>query len=401
MISLDSLRLNRCDWFLIFFLMYYLQGTLYPEGGVISLGFMGINLIVSLLYAIRVMQMRDTPIYFRGLNILVVLFTIYGIVLMATSPSTIFYPISGMKVASYNYIKYAYMSLLPVYPFYYFARYGYLTEDKLKVWGFIFLASTIVSYFRMQQQALVLMAKKGNDAKEVTNNAGYIFLSYIPLLMVYRKKPLLQFALLAFALAFVVMGMKRGAIILGGLAAIYFMRQAIKNSSGKYRFIFIFLSLLLCIGAVVFFIHMMNTSAYMMQRINATMEGNSSGRDKLYTYFWNYFVNDADILQFLIGRGANGTLEIYKNYAHNDWLELAVNQGLLGIVCYIFYWVYFYKTFRYATDDSAKVILAMTLIVYFAKTWFSMSYGDMSYITTCTLGYALATMYAPEFDEDE
>ena len=402
MISLNPLRLNRCDWFLIFFLMYYLQGILYPSGGVISLGFLSVNLVVSLFYTLRVIQMRDIPVYFRGLNIFLVLVSVYGIALIATSPATIYYPISGASVTSYNYLKYVWISLLPVYTFYYFARKGYLTEERLRVWGFLFLASTVVSYFHMQQETLKLVAKMGSDAKEVTNNAGYIFLSNIPLLVVYRRKPLLQFALLAFSLAFIVMGMKRGAILLGGLSAVYFMRQAIRNSSGKYRFLFVAMSVMLCIGAVMFFIHMMNTSEYMMQRINATMEGNSSGRDKLYSHFWNYFIHEADILQFFIGRGANGTMEIYKNYAHNDWLELAVNQGLLGIVCYVFYWRCFYKTWRHTVDEKAKVIIAMTMIIYFAKTLFSMSYGDMDYITTSTLGYALATMYPsePEIESD-
>ena len=99
-------------------------------------------------------------------------------------------------------------------------------------------------------------------------------------------------------------------------------------------------------------------------------------------------------MHFLLGRGANGTLEIYYNYAHNDWLEIAVNQGLLGVIIYFVYWKNMYATWKNATNVDAKAIIAMAIIVYFAKTLFSMSYGDMTYVFTSVLGYALANVNA-------
>ena len=130
----------------------------------------------------------------------------------------------------------------------------------------------------------------------------------------------------------------------------------------------------------------------MMKRIEDTLSGNSSGRDNLYTFFWNYFTENADFTHYLLGRGANGTLEIYYNYAHNDWLEIAVNQGLLGIIIYAFYWFCFYKTWKHAKNIDSKTILVLTALIFFAKTLFSMSYADMSYVSTSVLGYALATV---------
>lgn len=226
----------------------------------------------------------------------------------------------------------------------------------------------------------------------MTNNAGYLFLSILPMLVIYRKKPLLQFATFAFVMAFLIMGMKRGAIIIGAISAIYFMWRVVQSSRGNTRFLFIFLSVAICVGVVYFFIHEMATSDYMQQRLESTMEGNSSGRDDLYSFFWHYFTDEADVLHYLIGRGANGTLEIYNSYAHNDWLEIAVNQGVLGLVVYVFYFLGFYKTWKCATNTDAKTILALMLFIFFAKTLFSMSYGDMTFVATAPLGYALASI---------
>lgn len=381
--------------FLVVWVLYYLQGIVYPEGGAISITLLGVNLLVSADCAIKVLQWRNNPIYFKGFNMLMLLFTVYGIALIVTSSSTLYYPLSGKDMPSYNYIKSIYLSLLPIYPFYYYTKKGYLTANRLRIWGLIFLASVTLSYFRMQRDALAELLEEGSSVEEVTNNMGYLFLSILPMLVIYRKKPLLQFATFAFVMAFLIMGMKRGAIAIGFVSAIYFMWQIIYKSRGKMRFVFILLSVVICVSIVYFFIHEMATSDYMQHRLESTMEGNSSGRDKLYSFFWYYFTDEADIMHYLIGRGANGTLEIYYNYAHNDWLEIAVNQGLLGLVVYVLYFLGFYKTWKCATNTDAKTILALMLFIFFAKTMFSMSYADMTFVATSPLGYALATVNKP------
>ena len=401
MISLNPAKLNRCDWFIIVWVLYYLQGVLYSSGGAISTGLLGINLLVSIYCAIKIWQIPNHPPYIKGLNLLVVMFSIYGFAHIINNPSVAHYTVSGMSMASYNYIKAIYLSILPIYAFYYFSLKGYLTAERLRWWAVVFCISCVVSYYLYMQQAMEKLLERGSSAEETTNNAGYLFLSLIPIWVVYRKKPLLQYAGLAFCMAFILMGMKRGAILIGGVVVLYLIWQIIKNARGKQRVIVILLTAVLAVAGVYFVIDMMTSSDYFLQRLEATKEGNSSGRDSLYSFFWTYFTEKADVIQYLFGRGANGTLEIYYNYAHNDWLEIAVNQGLLGIVVYAVYWKQFYSTWRQSTNIEAKTILALVGIIYFAKTLFSMSYADMTYVCTSVLGYALATYNEPNFDEYE
>lgn len=395
MISLNPFKLNRCDWYIIVWVLYYLQGVLFSSGGAISTGLLGINLLISIWCAIKVWQMPHHPPYIKGLNLLVLLFSIYGFALILMSPSTIHYRMSGMSMASYNYIKSIYLSILPIYAFYYFSIKGYLTAERLRWWAVVFSISCVVSYYLYMQQAMEKLLARGSMAEETTNNAGYLFLSLIPIWVLFRKKPLLQYAGLAFCMAFILMGMKRGAIAIGGVVVIYLIWQIIKNARGKQRFIVILLTAVLAVAGVYFVIDMMTSSDYFLQRLEATKEGNASGRDSLYSFFWTYFTEKVDAIQFLFGRGANGTLEIYYNYAHNDWLEIAVNQGVLGIAVYVVYWIQFYSTWRQSTNIEAKTILALVGIIYFAKTIFSMSYADMTYVCTSVLGYALATYKRP------
>ncbi len=389
MISLNPLKLNRCDCFIILWVIYYLQGTLYAEGGIIGISLLGINLLISAICALKVFQMRDTPIYFRGLGLLLVLFTIYGFALIVSHPGIIHYP-SGREVPSFNYIKNIYLSMLPTYAFYYFSRKGYLTAGRLRAWFLIFFISCIYSYIHYRTHMIEFKAKAGAYVEEITNNAGYLFLSLIPIIVFFRKRPLLQYISLAAILLFVVLSMKRGAIIICAVTTAYFFWELIRQSHGRRKVALFMLTTLLCIATVYFVIYWISVSDYMERRIEDTLNGNSSGRDNLYEFFWTYFTKGADLLQYFFGRGANGTLEIYKNYAHNDWLEIAVNQGLVGVVIYAYYWLCFYKTWKQATNPDAKLIIALIGIIYFAKTLFSMSYGDMTYVSTSVFGYTLA-----------
>lgn len=388
---LNLSKFNRCDWFILAWVLYYLQGVLYPMGGVIATGLLDINLLVSMVCAIKIWHIPHQPSYFKGLNLLVLMFSIYGFALIISSPSTLYYPISGISIPSYNYIKSIYLSILPIYAFYYFSYKGYLTAEKLRLWAIIFCVSCIVSYYYNMRQGLEFLIRRGSLAKEITNNVGYTFLSLIPIWVLFRKKPLLQYLGLTLCMAYIIMGMKRGAILIGGVIVLYFVWRIIKTSRGRQRVVIFFLTIVLAIVAVYFVIDMLSNSDYFVQRLEATKEGNSSGRDSLYSFFWTYFTERADFVQYLFGRGANGTLEIYYNYAHNDWLEIAVNQGMFGVIIYVVYWICFYRTWRRSTNVEAKMILALVGIIYFAKTIFSMSYSDMTYICTSVFGYALAT----------
>ena len=187
-ISLNPAKLNRCDWFILVFVVYYLQGVLYPSGGALSAGLLGINLLVSVWCAIKIWLMPHNPPYIKGLNLLVLMFSIYGFAFIAMNPTTVHYAMSGLTMSSYNYIKSIYLSILPIYAFYYFSLKGYLTAERLRWWAVVFCISCVISYHYYIQQALMELMENGSSPEETTNNAGYLFLSLIPIWVLFRKK---------------------------------------------------------------------------------------------------------------------------------------------------------------------------------------------------------------------
>lgn len=380
---------NRCDLFLLGWVVYYLQGILYTEGGILSVALLGLLMFVSIWYFIKTIQQNNLPVYFKGLNTLLLLLTLYGVFHIILNPGTVHYRASGLTMESYEYLKAIWLSLLPIYPFYYFSRMGYLNEKRLKSWFFVFIISCTLTFFRSQRDAILVLG-----AEEVTNNSGYLMLSLLPGLVLFQRKSIIQFVLLAFILAFIFLGMKRGAILAAIIALPVILWRSFKMASSKQKILFIALALIFVYFGVSFVQDQMQTSDFLMQRIQDTEAGESSGRDSLYGFFIDYFFDHNSFFAFLFGNGANATLDIYKNYAHNDWLEIAINQGALGIAVYLFYFRCFFKTWKMATNEIAISIIALVGIIYFLRTLFSMSYADMTFTVTSVLGYALVNTKA-------
>lgn len=320
----------------------------------------------------------------KGLTVLVIMFTIYGLVLML-SGKTIRFMRSGAVVKKFNYLKLILISLLPVFSFYVFTRKGLLTKELLLKWTPIFFIVAGMRYFQYQRESLL-----SSDIEEITNNMGYVFLSLIPLLAFWSHKRFVQFFGLALSMLFIILGMKRGAIIIGAVSFVLFLHQSLKSASRKQKIWTFFLGFVLIIGAIFMVSYMLQNSAYFNERLEYTLEGNSSGRDRLYSVFWRHFINESNPFLFLFGNGALATLTISFNAAHNDWLEIAINQGLLGILVYVYYWMMFYKTWKKSAFDS-EIYLAtgLVLLIFFMKTLFSMSYNDMTVYDTLCLGYCM------------
>ena len=157
----------------------------------------------------------------------------------------------------------------------------------------------------------------------------------------------------------------------------------------KIGVIFVFL-VLSSVGYVTFNNHFSESYAF-QRKIQDLQEGGGSGRDILYQEFSNHFFYETTPMQFLVGSGANATLTISTNYAHNDWLEIAVNQGLLGVLMYMFYWILFYReSFVKKRNPMIKLALQLVFVDYFMRTFFSMSYQAMTTSATFVLGYCLA-----------
>ncbi len=376
---------NSCNLYIFLWLIYSVQSFVFGGKGTSFSSIIIFSLIgISAYHFVYAPSNYKMPKYMKGLTVLVIMFTIYGVILIL-SGKTIRFMGSRAVVNKVSYLKLILISLLPVFSFYVFTRKGLLTKEVLLKWTPVFFIVAGMRYFQYQRESLL-----SSDVEEITNNMGYVFLSLIPLLAFWSHKRFVQYFGLALSMLFIILGMKRGAIIIGAVSFVLFLHQSLKSASRKQKIWTFFLGFVLIIGAIFMVSYMLQNSAYFNERLEYTLEGNSSGRDQLYRTFWRHFINESNPFLFLFGNGALATLTISFNAAHNDWLEIAINQGLLGILVYVYYWMMFYKTWKKSKFDS-EIYLAtgLILLVFFMKTLFSMSYNDMTVYDTLCLGYCM------------
>lgn len=383
-------HINICHIYLIVVVLCALNGSLYAGGSFIAQALQYILILMSLYYAVYANWKYELPVYFKGLNVLLIMFTIYGLLLLMGGERLIIKE-NYMELSNTEYLKTIYKSLLPIYPFFVFTKQGFLKESTIKSWFFVFLVLTIYSFHRAVERSLQAAMEEGSSAEEFTINVGYSFVALLPALVLFYKKTIIQYLVAMVCFCYIVISMKRGAFVCGTLCLAWFMVTNLKKVPKQKKWIVILVNAVLVLAGIYLFKYMMETSPYFLERIEATRMGDSSKRDEMYKVLWNHFIHEDNPLRFLFGNGAYATVKIGTNLAHNDWLEIATNQGLFGVVVYLVYWICFYVTWRKTKHHpQAFMAIGMLLIIYFITTFYSMSYDGMSRCAAMVLGYYLA-----------
>lgn len=349
--------------------------------------FLVVFVIVESFVNMYFINKKKVPPFIKGLNAIVALFTIYGVFLVISNPAI--YGVFGDRVSNTSYLTTIYISLLPIYSFYRYTMIGDLNEKTIRSWALILVGITTFSYFQREAHLIQIIHENNINSEDVTNNVGYIFLSVLPLLFLFKDKQIIEYGLLLYCTAFMMMSMKRGAMIIALLGILIILkgsRKAVSRSVINVKSIF----LTIVIFGFIYYVYVnyLGTNDYFLNKID---DGGGSGRTDTYYILLNTFANRFDFLSMLFGEGANSTIKIAGNYAHNDWLEILINQGLLGIVIYLFYWrCFFTEVSLNKKNMDIFYPLCLLFVMTLLKTFFSMSYSGMSYIDCLSFGFFVA-----------
>lgn len=379
-------KFTSCDFFCIIALLCFLNGSLYAGGSALAQGFQLILIAMSMFYWYVANTQYKLPIFFKGLNVLLLLFTIYGVAVIIENPT-------WARHGTQTFLKQVYKSLLPIYSFYVFAKRDQFTIKKLKFWYMVFFILVVRSYYLEDARLSSVIEESGTAYTSLTNNAAYRFVGVLPGLVLFRKKPVIQYSLMAVCAYFLISGMKRGAMLCGAVCLLWFIFSNYKVANNKQRRIILIVTIAIILLGVFYVNYMMETSNFFQHRVQQTKEGDSSNRDYIYGTLWQHFLNEENILRILFGNGVYSTVRFIGTPAHNDWLEIVTGQGVLGVFIYVIYWVCFFITWRRSRKcPETFMIIGMTLICYFLSSCFSMSYDSVSRSAGMTLGFALASM---------
>ncbi len=372
---------NSFLWYAIFavYIVYCLQGTLYQSGGIISMMLMLFILIVGAVnFARSVIFFRHTPACILLLAFFFILLTL----------AFIKSPMPKFSVACMDYI-----SCVSQYRescvFVLSAFTGYQIGLRKRIPDKQYLISTLILTaalcFLFYRSAARLHEIRG--VEETTNNAAYSFLYLLPLAAILSiKYKRLAICLSAIVFIYVTAGAKRGAILCLILMLIYFSWWCLKHNYLSFRSFIILIILLVSFG--LYFSYVFEESKYLQTRFEDTINGNSSGRDELFDDLVRHWVWEPDLQVKLLGAGTGETIPIAGNLAHNDWLELLIDNGILGVAVYALIFIYFIVFLRRRNIPvNIKLGINLWLVLWFAKTMFSMSYvSSMGGLSMMLLG---------------
>ena len=333
------------------------------------------------------LNIKYEPPVIKALAAFYILLAVYGLVVVAQGKTFVVGMRDVRTVVNLSYIVKVSWSLLPIFVFYQYSKKGLLTDLYMQKWIFVFVVVATISYFLVLEVAQM----RHDEGDEATNNGGYEVLSLIPMLLFLKTRSIKQYLMFGYCLLLVFYSMKRGAILIGGITAMVYFVFLLRNSSRSARFSVLFALFIVMAGSYYYFDKMLATSEYFQERVDDTMEGDTSGRDVIQGFFIDYYLNEASTTEQVIGGGANRTLELFNMYAHNDWIELAINQGLIGMFLYLVFWIAFARVlFKRDIPPIERTALIMLFFIYFMKTLFSMSYSDYTLYSSMVLGYCLA-----------
>lgn len=386
-----------CTLYLSLWVIYGLRGLLYDAGAFSKIITISVYVITVMLYVYTNIY-YPLPKLFKRINFFLALMTVYGAILLVSTPNGIYSSMLDRTISSSQFLTDIYISLMPIFAFFVFGRQGLLSEVSINRWFPVFLFVVIATFFFKRELMLDNFATLGVDRDEFTNNTGYLFLSLLPILVFYyKKRTSLFYVLLGVCLAFIFLSFKRGAILIAVLCTLVIFLYIVHNSKKNKKWIVSIISLFFLIIAVHYVNVFYTQSEYFQRRVELTMMGDSNGRDLLQALMVNYLVHDATPTQLIFGSGAYATIKMFPNFAHNDWLEIAVCEGILGLIVYLLFWVTTLKqAIRVRNKGAVGLVLLTAILICFLRSFFSMSYGDTPIYLCIAIGYSMS-----QFNKEE
>lgn len=235
-----------------------------------------------------------------------------------------------------------------------------------------FLFACIIYYYDRVTLGLT------NDIDSITNNSGYMIVAFVPFMpYIFKCYKKTSIVLLGISLFLVILSNKRGAILTYVILLIYLGYIYLKNN--KISLKTVLGAILISAGMIYIGIKEYESNEYLQSRIEAAQEGNSSGRNVIYSKLLQNFEDQTSSSKFFFGNGMAYTVKIANLYAHNDWLELLIDNGLIGVITYLIFYittfVYFSKRPKHNTTSNTAILI---LFLFFIKTFFSMTYTDIT-----------------------
>lgn len=342
--------------------------------------FVGILCFVGIAIEYKEIDKRILKVLIGILGLLAISFMYFFI-----SPGTVDMKneLLGETASSYDQLKLLGFSLLAFIPAAQFTRKKVLDKNIILVYFYIIWALSIVLYFVNYN---VVYEHYGSNI--VINNAGYLVLSLLPFCFIVNMPVRMLYLLSCVILCF--MSAKRGAAMESAIFAIIIYYMSLKQYSKYRKIFFLLLGGGLAYWAYNYFFEDISAIFLRLDRDGVGSESrNMVAKDIISGYM------SGSVIDMLFGFGALSTVRFAGNFAHNDFLEVLCNYGVLGL--FFLLTIYFnafgkYRELRF-TNMYASKILVIALLTCVFKSCVSMNfYAPIGAIAMLAIGYSMCSL---------
>ena len=141
-----SKSFNRCDFFILLWILYYLQGILYSPG-IINKFLQFIMILIAGVETIKLLSIKIHSSIIKSTLYLLLMYCFYGGWIIIFGDGVTFK--NGNSPADYLYLQVSLNSLLPIFMFYNYSRKGLLTERRIIIYAIVFIIQSIILYMKV------------------------------------------------------------------------------------------------------------------------------------------------------------------------------------------------------------------------------------------------------------
>lgn len=262
------------------------------------------------------------------------------------------------------------IALFSFFPFYFFTKNNFISRKQL-----LFFLTILFVFYGIDFVTSRAEIMEEASQEEGTFNASYNFALIMPLVFLLHKnnKSLIYISI---SLLVVLIGAKRGAILCFGVEMLIYLTYLLREDAfgKKHRFKIFFLLAV----ASVFVIYYLTSHDYLSQRIlQVSTEDDTSGQIRTLRYglLWNqFFLSEGKELFF--GYGFSQTANIGGGLAHQDWIEILIDNGIIGGVVYLLLLFYCFRDIvkSHFSVPIVKYAYVCCLAIWIIRGSFSMVY---------------------------
>lgn len=357
--------------------LYFTQGWVFGSGSLVSQVLVGIWLLTNFYYLVYYFQKCEIS----SIAKVILVFWIVNLFYWIVSPKEVHS--LGLSFNTFGDFKNLTTVVLSYFPFAVLSRIKIINDNYMRHFAILFLGAAIIAFMTKQG---VNMAVFGFL---ITNNTAYYFAVVLPLLGVFwgDKKFWIGFIVI---LVFLLLCAKRGAIFCAALTLLVYFPLSMKRISTNKVLSRIIGSVVILAVLAIVVINIFSSSELLQARLVDTQEGNSSARDLIYGELWSIFTQSDFIIQ-IFGHGMSQTVPLIGSYAHNDWLELLTNEGVVGVILYASVFITMFNYYR-KNKKRMEVRYAFMFLVAFLCLLFRSSFS-MGYMAPESALFCMAMGY--------